>query len=387
MSLSLDIVVKLQGRPAPSVYVCVDLRSGTRLLGITDADGRAHFPEIPDGGRPMVVVAAPIGHGCWRGCGHSWGRRIEIDCPAILDRGPLAWWHEAIGINSVDHGRGNGVRVGIADQAFKPAEGLEGLEILPLPGMAAACAPPGVSHGDLVARLIGNRSVEHGLFLGVAPGAQLLFVPLRLGPEDAGVEFRDIHPAIFQLIRAGVDIVSLSLGHRQDHPELRRVLTRAYRSGIICIAAAGNEGFDPVSFPARYPICASVGSVGIIGLGPPGSLVKDQEGFRRDPPRFGQPKQYFFPRECNFGTKIDVVAPGVGVVMSTPMIEPFDMSGTSFAAPIAAGALANGLYKDRKFLCMPRDEKRSDYMWGRLREMAKDLGMAADLQGCGLVRV
>jgi hypothetical protein len=386
MALSLDIVVRINGSPASPVPVCIELSSGKRFYGFTDSAGHARFYDVPDLGRPLTVLTTPIGFGCWRTSCQSSGGSVEIDCPIIVDNGPLGWWHQAVGITAIDLQRGNGIRIGIADRGFTPGAGLESLKVLTLPGFASA-EPEDLSHGEIVARLIGNRSVLPGLFLGVSPGVQMVFVPLRPGSEGLNVELRDISPAIYQLITAGVDIVNLSLGHKQDFPEIRNVVARACLSGILCVAAAGNEGFNPVSFPARYPICASVGAVGMVGLGPPGSLVREAEALRRYPPRSGEAKQYFLPCECNFGTKIDVTAPGVGIVVSTPRIGRFEMSGTSFAAPIATGALAIALSEDRKFLSMPRDDKRCEYMLGRLREMAQDLGMPLEFQGCGLVHM
>jgi subtilisin len=365
----------------------VELANGFRFFGVTDKAGKARFSDIPDLGHPLTVLAAPIGLGCWRAVRRVSGSTIEIDCPIISDTGPLGWWHEAIGVRSVNAWCGKGLRIGIADRGFKPGPGLEGLEVISLPGVPYS-EQEEISHGELVARLIGNRSTRQNLFLGIAPGAEMVFVPLRSGSENVGVLLRDLSPAIFQLVKGGVDIVNLSLGHRQDFAEIRNIVARARLSGIICIAAAGNEGINSVSFPARYPICVSVGAVGMIGLAPPGSKVKADEEARRDPARGSEPgKRYFFPLECNYATKIDVVAPGVGIAVSTPTIDRFEMSGTSFAAPIAAGALAVGLFEDRRFLSLPRNQNRCDYMWGRLREMAQDLGMSAEFQGCGLVHV
>ncbi len=51
-----------------------------------------------------------------------------------------------------------------------------------------------------------------------------------------------------------MQVVNMSFGMEKMSESLRRAIYKAYRKGIVMLAAAGNKGiYGKVDFPARYP--------------------------------------------------------------------------------------------------------------------------------------
>ena len=85
----------------------------------------------------------------------------------------------------------------------------------------------------------------------------------------------------------GCSVINLSLGGQESSEILKAAVDYAESKGVILVAAAGNDGFSEVSFPARYD---SV--IGVTALSPDGRVADFS----------------------NFGDGVDLAAPGVGIV-------------------------------------------------------------------------
>ncbi len=170
-------------------------------------------------------------------------------------------------------------------------------------------------HGTATGSVIAGR-VE-GLISGAAPGATL--VPFRTVKSVVQVFDGDVAVAVDRARQAGCHVVSMSLGGVGFHPALREAIAAAVDSGMIVMAAAGNEvGF--VTAPASLPECLAIGATGIT-----------------DQPWSGS----------SHGPQVDFCAPGEGVWVAAVdldhgapryVVEPHN--GTSFAVAHAAGAAA-----------------------------------------------
>ena len=57
-----------------------------------------------------------------------------------------------------------------------------------------------------------------------------------------------------------MDIVNLSLGTTTDSLAMQKAVDKAYESGILVVAAAGNDG-RKVNYPARYDSVIAVSAV------------------------------------------------------------------------------------------------------------------------------
>lgn len=171
---------------------------------------------------------------------------------------------------------------------------------------------PAYGHGTNVA----------GIIRQVAPEATIL--PIRvLGPDGRGYT-ADLVMAIEHALEAGVDIINLSLGTAGRSEALSSVIARATQRGVLFVMASGNSGREVV-FPASeslepnlpgHALRLSVTSV---------NSSDERSGF------------------AAYGFPVGLAAPGEAVWGPAPELHTAAWTGTSMAAPMAAGALALAL--------------------------------------------
>lgn len=114
------------------------------------------------------------------------------------------------------------------------------------------------SHGTHVAGIIGARAGDGFGISGVAPGTKILPVKVL---DSRGGSREDIAFGILWAVRAGADVVNLSLGSRRGgqaltlvSPEMRDAVAYARQRGVLVVAAAGNDFQTPLcSSPAFDP--------------------------------------------------------------------------------------------------------------------------------------
>lgn len=143
-------------------------------------------------------------------------------------------------------------------------------------------------HGTHVASTIAEATNNRVGLTGLAYGARIM--PVRIlddrGEGDAG----DIADGIRFAARRGADVINLSLEFGSDVtaaqiPQILSALRYARRKGTLIVGAAGNEGDDRVSLPARSSTVVAVGAT-------------TERGCLSD--------------FSNTGSRIDLVAPGGG---------------------------------------------------------------------------
>ena len=122
-------------------------------------------------------------------------------------------------------------------------------------------------HGTHVAGIIaavddgpnsGRADTDGVSVVGVAPRVQL-YVAKSLNSEGQGF-MSDIVAALDVAAKYEEDIVNMSLGSPFFSRTLRRACDNAYRSGVLLVAAAGNEGLRILDVPARYSSVIAVGA-------------------------------------------------------------------------------------------------------------------------------
>ncbi|MGK2877907.1 MAG: S8 family peptidase [Solirubrobacterales bacterium] len=170
-------------------------------------------------------------------------------------------------------------------------------------------------HGTHVAGTIAAAAGNNFAAAGVAPGAKIM--PLRFLDGNGAGNIADAIAGIDYAITNRADVINASWGGRDFSPPLRDAIARAGAAGITVVAAAGNDGLSNDSSPT-YPAAFSLSN-----------LIAVAASDRRD-------KLASF---SNFGSSVDVAAPGVEVV-STEGAGLAYMSGTSMAAPHVAGIAA-----------------------------------------------
>ena len=168
----------------------------------------------------------------------------------------------------------------------------------------------GYGHGTNVA----------GIVLQIAPKAKIM--PLRvLGPDGSG-DVATIAQAITWAVSKGANIINLSLGSKDDSKVINDAIKQAMAKGVLVTTSAGNDNQDKITFPAAQagtPAFQASISVGSVNL-------QDQ-------------KSSF----SNYSDKLEIVAPGENVYAPAPGNLMAAWSGTSMAAPMAAGAFALAL--------------------------------------------
>lgn len=144
-----------------------------------------------------------------------------------------------------------------------------------------------VGHGTHVAGTIAASFGADG-FVGVAPEARILMGRVC---NDEGCSNIAVANGINWGIEEKVDIISMSLGGPFASRGEKLAIEAAEASGVIVVAASGNDGKRKVSYPAAFPTVLAVGAT-------------DSKPAKAD--------------FSNWGPELDVVAPGVGVVSSVP---------------------------------------------------------------------
>jgi len=205
----------------------------------------------------------------------------------------------------------------------------------PSPDMSGEYTPEGLMHGTIVAGVIGASGNNATGISGVTWRVNLM--PLKVLNDRGEGESLHVVRAIDYAIENGADIINLSFVGFGYSRSLEAAIDRAYDSGVLVVAAAGNEkgqgkGYFLEDTP-MYPVChdGDNGENKILGVAATDTL--DQ-------------KAPF----SSYGFKcIDLSAPGVSI-FSTAIHEPGNdrfnsyyngyWSGTSMAAPMVSGAAA-----------------------------------------------
>jgi subtilisin family serine protease len=115
------------------------------------------------------------------------------------------------------------------------------------------------------------------------------------------------------LVGEGVPVVTISLVG-PPNPLLARVVAAAQARGVIVVAAVGNDGpAAPPAYPASYP-----GVIAVTGVDARGRVLI----------------------EAGRAAHLDYAAPGADMVSADRAGRLAPVRGTSFAAPLVAGVIA-----------------------------------------------
>lgn len=196
-------------------------------------------------------------------------------------------------------------------------------------------------HGSHVAGIIAAVNNTSGV-VGVAPGAKLFAVKVldRNGSGSWSSVICGIDWVTANAQALGIKVANLSLGGGgssdnncgiSNNDALHKALCRARDKGVTFVVAAGNSAANSVSaVPAAY-------NDAVITV----SALADSDGA---PGGGGLPTSYgpddTFATFSNYGTSVDIGAPGVSIYSTYKNGGYATLSGTSMAAPHVAGAAA-----------------------------------------------
>ena len=217
----------------------------------------------------------------------------------------------------------------------------------------------GNGHGTHVAGIAAAKNDNDGV-VGVAPGAKLTAIKV-LGSGGSGSTATVLAGLDYALQHANeLDVVNLSLGGPGSSVATDTAITKLQNAGVPVVVAAGNDNENAAFFsPANSPDAITVSSI----------LDTDGKcgGLGPDLPRGSDDS---FSSSSNWGSVVEIAAPGVQINSTLPNGEYAQFSGTSMAAPHVAGAIA--LYKSMNPDASPAE------IFNRLMETANTSGTACD---------
>lgn len=172
-------------------------------------------------------------------------------------------------------------------------------------------------HGTAVAGAAGATGNNGSGVAGVAWNVAILPVKV-LGADNTG-SYSAIASGINYAADQGARIINLSLGGTSSSRTLQSAVSYAWNKGCVLVAAAGNNGSSAAFYPAAYSQTLAVSALN------PGDVL---------------------PSWSNYGSYVDISAPGENITTTTAGGGYITISGTSFASPLVAGTAALALSMD-----------------------------------------
>jgi subtilisin len=386
---TLTVVDDTNGKPLRGAHVVVftDYQNRTGDERDSGANGVVRLGSISARqALERAYVYGPPGYWGYYATNTSAAALKTIRLQAINVTDPSLLLHKLYG--GLPTTAGTGVTVGIVDSGVDGAHpdlsnvtgGLNCVsdEVLADPAAASNWGPAKVEgeHGTHVAGIIGATGAK--TFRGVAAGVKLR--SYRVFPDaGGGASNFDIAKAIDSARVDGCAIINMSLGGKDADDLTQATIDRALAAGVVVIAAAGNDGRQPVSYPAAFPESTAVSAMGRLN-----SFPKQSIGTSDIAPPKGVPNGNDFVADfSNFGSQIDATGPGVEIVSTLPGGQYGTMSGTSMATPAVTGFAAY-LLGANALLLQAQGAARSQQLKNLLYASCKPENFGREYEGFGL---
>ena len=166
-------------------------------------------------------------------------------------------------------------------------------------------------HGTGVAGTLSPRSNNQIGVCGVAWANPIL--PVRVLDANGSGNYSAIANGIIYAADRGAKVINLSLGGTSSSRALQDAINYAWNKQCVIVAAAGNNGSNVAFYPAA---CTNVVAVSATN-------ASDTR-----------------PTWSNFGSYVDVSAPGVDILSVYGTDQYAAWNGTSFSSPVASGVVA-----------------------------------------------
>ena len=199
-------------------------------------------------------------------------------------------------------------------------------------------------HGTHVAGIAAALDNNTGV-VGVAPGARIWAV--KVLEDDGGGQLSQIIAGVdYVTAHAGeIEVVNMSLSGTGSSSALDDAIANSVAAGVVYVVAAGNAKVDVSQvIPAGHPDVITVSALadfdgqaggsggGSVSFGAPASCTENVDDS--------------FACFSNFGSGVDILAPGIRIRSTVPGGGTGVKDGTSMAAPHVAGAAAGHLVNE-----------------------------------------
>ncbi|GIW78581.1 MAG: hypothetical protein KatS3mg105_0388 [Gemmatales bacterium] len=203
-------------------------------------------------------------------------------------------------------------------------------------GFGYATGHDGRGHGTHVAGIAAARDNGFGV-VGVAPGARLWALKVV---SDTGTGLLSDAVVALDFVTQNVSevqIANMSIGNPGRYASMDSAVQAATRAGVLVVVAAGNDGqpaanFSPANSPTALTVAALSDSDGLPGGA--GSTITHPN------PPGGSDSDDTFASYSNYGSFVEVIAPGSAILSTVPGGGYANGTGTSMAAPHVAGLAA-----------------------------------------------
>lgn len=170
-------------------------------------------------------------------------------------------------------------------------------------------ATPSNSHGTYVALIAGaktNNAFSGAGVVGGNNGGSARLISYRVSNS---LHLRD---AINKAVNDGVNVINISF-KIASYSYIDSAIVNAYNHNVTLVCASGNDSLSTICYPASHPLTIAVGAT-------------DQSDARCS--------------FSNYGSGLDLVAPGEGIAIEGTSQSWASTSGTSLSAPMVSGTIA-----------------------------------------------
>jgi subtilisin family serine protease len=192
---------------------------------------------------------------------------------------------------------------------------LEDENVVPLSPSTVAILNQSTSailEGGGIPQEFGHGTMVAGIVHLIAPTARIM--PLKAFRADGTSDLASIVTAIYYAVDHGANVINMSFSVAQSSPALHAAILFAREQHVTVVASSGNDGLKTFVYPASFDGVQGVGSC-----------------------TAGDLRSAF----SNYGSDVTLfAAPGEGVITTYPSGLYAAGWGTSFSAPIMAGAAA-----------------------------------------------
>ena len=229
---------------------------------------------------------------------------------AVIDTG-VDYTHEELQGRMFEDANGNIIGYDFVDEDFDPMDEN--------------------GHGTIIATIIAANSNNEIGIAGISWDAKIM--PIRILGDSAYGDYELIDKAIRFAVDNGADVINFSVVSPVLQSDLTTTVQYAYDNNVVIVAAAGNNNVNLTSAP--WTLINNENDINmVIGVG---AINSANEKFVLS----------------NFGTGVDVSAPGTNLVaidydLSNSDVGYYFVSGTSMATALVSGevALLKSFYRD-----------------------------------------